>query len=385
MPATRAGTPWNRWQWGRPLARTVRNAIRYNRCTSEGMDSQPITTPVREAHRFDEAALEAYLRAHLEDLDGPWSICQFEGGQSNPTFLIESGGRKFVLRKKPPGRLLPSAHAVEREYRVMRSLASTDVPVCSMLLLCEDAGIIGTPFIVMEHVPGRVFHDPTLPGVARDERAAIYAHMSQVLVVLHAVLPSEVGLGDFGRPGNYYARQISRWSRQYQASETRSIPAMDRLASWLPDNIPASDETRIVHGDYRLGNMIIHPVEPRIVAVLDWELSTLGHPLADLAYNLMTYYLPSRRNPTLVRNDPAKTGIPSRQHQLETYCTLSGRDALTDWNFYLSFSMFRSAAIGQGVYKRGLDGNASSSTALELGREVESTANIAWAVANGEH
>lgn len=349
------------------------------------MDSEPITTPIREAHQFDEASLEAYLRAHLEGFGGPCSICQFEGGQSNPTFLVESASRKLVLRKKPPGRLLPSAHAVEREYRVMRALASTDVPVCSMLLLCEDPGIIGTPFIVMEHVPGRVFHDPTLPGVAPEDRAAIYTHMSQVLVALHAVSAGEVGLGDFGRPGNYYARQISRWSRQYEASETRPIPAMDRLASWLPDNIPASDETRVVHGDYRLGNMIIHPTEPRIVAVLDWELSTLGHPIADLAYNLMTYYLPSRRNPTLVRNDPPSTGIPSRQQQLESYCMLSGRDALTHWNFYLSFSMFRSAAIGQGVYKRGLDGNASSSTALKLGREVESTANIAWAVANGEH
>ena len=349
------------------------------------MDSQPITTPVREAHRFDEHALEAYLHTHLKRLDGPLSICQFEGGQSNPTFLLESGGRKFVLRKKPPGRLLPSAHAVEREYRVMRSLAGTDVPVCSMLLLCEDPEIIGTPFIVMEHVQGRVFHDPTLPGVDPEDRAAIYSHMGEVLVALHAVLPGDIGLGDFGRPGNYYARQVSRWSRQYEASETRSIPAMNRLASWLPENIPESDETRIVHGDYRLGNMIIHPTEPRIVAVLDWELSTLGHPLADLGYNLMTYYLPSRRNPTLVRNDPALTGIPSRQDQLEAYCRLSGRDALMHWNFYLSFSMFRSAAIGQGVYKRGLDGNASSSKALELGREVESTANIAWAVANGEY
>ena len=351
----------------------------------EGMDSQPITTPVREAHRFDEPALKAYLRDHLEGFEGRCSICQFEGGQSNPTFLVENDGRRYVLRKKPPGRLLPSAHAVEREYRVMRALASADVPVCSMLLLCEDPGIIGTPFIVMEHVTGRVFHDPTLPGVDPKHRAAIYTHMGQVLVALHAVPPEDVGLGDYGRPGNYYARQISRWSRQYQASETRPIPTMDRLAAWLPENIPTSDETRIVHGDYRLGNMILHPTEPRVVAVLDWELSTLGHPLADLSYNLMTYYLPSRRSPTLVRNDPALTGIPSRQKQLEAYCRLSGRDALTHWNFYLSFSMFRSAAIGQGVYKRGLDGNASSSTALELGREVESTANIAWAVANGEY
>lgn len=349
------------------------------------MDSQPITAPVRSVHRFDELALQAYLKTHLPGFGGPCSIRQFEGGQSNPTFLVEDGARRYVLRKKPPGKLLPSAHAVEREYRVMEALAATDVPVCRMLLLCEDPEIIGTPFIVMEHVAGRVFHNPTLPGVTPGDRAAICAHSTRVLAAIHAVQPDDVGLSDFGWPGNYFARQVSRWSRQYRASETRSIPSMNRLMEWLPGNIPASDETRVVHGDYRLGNMIVHPTEPRIVAVLDWELSTLGHPLADLGYNLMTYYLPSRRNPTLLGNDPAVTGIPSRMEQLELYCNLSGRDALTHWNFYLAFSMFRSAAIGQGVYKRGLDGNASSATALELGREVASTADIAWSVANGDH
>ena len=348
------------------------------------MHSQPITTPVREAHRFDEDALTVYLKDHLAGFSRPCSICQFEGGQSNPTFLLESRGANYVLRKKPPGRLLPSAHAVEREFRVMGALAQTAVPVCSMLMLCEDSGIIGTPFIVMEHVPGRVFHDPTLPGVDPPDRAAIYEHSIEVLADLHRVVPGEVGLASFGKPGNYYARQISRWSRQYKASETQAIASMDRLVEWLPANIPSEEETRVVHGDYRLGNMILHPTEPRVEAVLDWELSTLGDPLADLAYNLMTYYLPSRRNPTLLRNDPSATGIPSREEQLARYCDRSGRDAMKHWNFYLSFSMFRSAAIGQGVYKRGLDGNASSSTALQLGREVASTADIAWAVANGE-
>lgn len=326
----------------------------------------------------------SYLEDHLEGFAGPASIRQFEGGQSNPTFLVEAGGRRYVVRKKPPGRLLPSAHAVEREYRVMGALAKTEVPVCAMLLLCEDSAVIGTPFIVMEHVAGRVFHDPTLPGVSPGDRAAIYAHLGEVLVALHDVVPSHVGLDTFGRPGNYYARQVSRWSRQFKASETRSIPAMDWLAEWLPANIPDSDETRIVHGDYRLGNMILHATEPRIVAVLDWELSTLGHPVGDLAYNLMTYFLPSRRHANLVDNDPLETGIPSWREQLDSYCARSGRDAVGDWNFYLSFAMFRSAAIGQGVYKRGLDGNASSTTALKLGREVETTANIARAVANGE-
>ncbi len=348
------------------------------------MSATPITIPVREAHRFDEGRLANYLERRVDGFRGPCSVLQFEGGQSNPTYLLQCPDRKYVLRKKPPGRLLPSAHAVEREYRVMRALAGSGVPVCGVLLLCEDSGVIGTPFIVMEHVPGRVFHDPSLPEVAPGDRAAVYRHAGEVLVALHAVPPAEAGLEGFGKQGNYYARQISRWSRQYRASETASVPAMDCLMEWLPANIPPSDETRVVHGDFRLGNMILHPTEPRVVALLDWELSTLGHPLADLAYYLMTYYLPGRRNPTLALNDPAVSGIPSLECQLQRYCELSGRDAMRHWNFYLAFSMFRSAAIGQGVYKRGLDGNASSSTALELGREVESTARIAWGVASGD-
>ena len=348
------------------------------------MHSTPITTPIREAHRFNERALKLYLRQHLDGFSEPCAISQFEGGQSNPTFLLECDKKKFVLRKKPPGRLLPSAHAVEREYRVMDALTATDVPVCSMLHLCEDSAIIGTPFIVMEHVEGRVFHDPTLPGVGAQDRAAIYREVMVILTALHRVSPAETGLSNFGKPGNYYARQISRWSRQYRASETRRIPSMDQLIRWLPPNTPDDEESRIVHGDYRLGNMILHPTEPRVAALLDWELSTLGDPLADLSYNLMTYYLPSRRTATLVTNNPAETGIPSSETQLLTYSELSGRDATKHWNFYLAFSMFRSAAIGQGVYKRGLDGNASSATALELGREVASTAEIAWAIATGE-
>ncbi len=348
------------------------------------MDSDPVVIPIRDAHRFDQRVLEAHLEQHLEGFQRPCSIRQFEGGQSNPTFLIQSGERKFVLRKKPPGRILPSAHAVEREYRVMRALQDTGVPVCSMLLLCEDPTIIGTPFIVMEHVAGRVYHDPALPDLDSADRTAVYAHMNQVLVNLHALRPEELGLQDFGRTGNYYERQVSRWSRQYESSCTRSIPSMDRLAEWLPRNVPPGEETRIVHGDYRLGNLMLDPAEPRISTVLDWELSTLGHPLADVAHNLMTYFLPSRRHHSLVQNDPDRSGIPDCESQLASYCQLSGRDARQHWNFYLAFAMFRFAAIGQGVYKRGLDGNASSSTALALGEEVESTAEIAWAVASGD-
>lgn len=346
------------------------------------MDSQPITTPVREAHRFDEDALKRYLAKSLPGFSGSCLIAQFEGGQSNPTFLLEDGSQRYVLRKKPPGKLLPSAHAVEREYRVMQALAESDVPVCRMLLLCEDSDVIGTPFIVMEHVDGRVFHSPTLPGVPSAERRAVYLDSIRVLAALHAVRPEEVGLEGFGRPGNYYARQINRWTRQYKASETREIPSMDRLMEWLPENIPSDETTRIVHGDYRLGNMILHASQPRIVAVLDWELSTLGDPLADLSYNQMTHFLTSSRAPTLADNAPAESGIPSHQDQLDEYCKLSGRVEIENWEFYLAFSMFRSAAIGQGVYKRGLDGNASSTTALESGRDVKSTADTAWHLAS---
>ena len=348
------------------------------------MSPQPVTTPVRPAHRFDQEALGAYLSEHLAGFQPPFSVLQFEGGQSNPTFLMQDRVGRYVLRKKPPGKLLPSAHAVEREHRVMSALRGTAVPVCRMLLLCEDSEIIGTPFIVMEYVPGRVYHDPTLPGMPPSERGAVYRQACEVLAALHSIEPSAVGLERFGWAGNYYARQISRWSRQYQASRTAELPEMNLLMEWLPRHTPDREETRIVHGDYRLGNMILHPSEPRISAVLDWELSTLGDPVADLAYNLMTHYLPSRRHPTLAGNDPAKTGIPGLRAQLESYISASGRDPSEHWAFYLSFSMFRSAAIGQGVYKRGLDGNASSETALELGREVASTAAIAWALATGD-
>jgi len=333
---------------------------------------------VREAHRFDEESLTRYLVANMEGFQAPCKIEQFEGGQSNPTFLLETANQTYVVRKKPPGKLLPSAHAVEREYRVMKALENTDVPVCRMLHICEDAAVIGTPFIVMEHVVGRVFEDLTLPGLSGDERAAIYAHMVEVLALLHKVVPDDVGLSDFGKPGNYYSRQISRWTRQYRAAETQTIPEMDSLIDWLPDNIPADDTVGLVHGDYRLGNMILHPTEPRIVAVLDWELSTLGHPLADLSYNCMPYYLPAYRNPSLVENDSAETGIPAIEEYLDAYCKHTRREGIENWNFYMAFSMFRSAGIGQGVYKRGLDGNASSQTALLLGKGVEMTSKIGW-------
>ncbi len=239
------------------------------------------TRPVADAHRFDVPTLERYLRAQIDGFEGPLTAVQFEGGQSNPTFRLDAGGRSYVLRRKPPGKLLPSAHAVDREFRVMRALAGTAVPVARCHCLCTDETVIGSMFYVMDFVPGRVLWDPLLPGMTPPDRAAIFDEANRVIAALHSIDPAAVGLADYGKPGNYFARQIDRWSRQYKASETEPIPAMDRLIEWLPHNVPPGDETAIVHGDFRLDNLIFHPTEPRVLAVLDWELSTLGHPMAD--------------------------------------------------------------------------------------------------------
>jgi aminoglycoside phosphotransferase (APT) family kinase protein len=336
--------------------------------------------PVREAHRFDEPRLTQYLTDHLPGFVAPMTLRQFQGGQSNPTFLVESNGLRWVLRKKPPGKLLPSAHMVEREYRVIRALSATDVPVAPAPLLCEDASVIGTPFYVMEFVDGRVFTDPSLPGMASAERAAIYDAMNDTLARLHKVDWRATGLSDFGRPENYVARQIARWSKQYESSKTGDIPEMDRLIAWLPQNIPPRDETTLVHGDFRLGNMIFHPTKPRVVAVLDWELSTLGHPLSDLAYNCMLYHLPADL-PT-VRGfgdvDLKTLGIPDERAYVAAYARRTGRDPGADWPFFLAFSFFRYAAIVQGVYARALQGNASSETGERLGRTAPRLAAIGW-------
>ncbi len=344
------------------------------------MQGEPELTPVRPAHRFDEDALASFLDARLGGRS-PISVRQFEGGQSNPTFLVERGAERLVLRKKPPGKLLRSAHQVDREYRVMTALRGTGVPVPETLALCEDDAVIGTTFFVMRHVPGRVVADQRLPGFAPAERGAVYDDMARVLAALHGVDPEAVGLGDFGRPGNYYERQISRWSRQYQESRTDDIASMEALMEWLPKNVPASDETRIVHGDYRVGNCILDPREPKIAAVLDWELSTLGHPLADLAYFCQGYHGEATPGSTLVGEDLAALGIPTEERFVARYCELTGRAAIENWTFYMVFVMFRSAAIVQGVYKRGLDGNASSDYAHQFGALVRQRADDAWRLA----
>jgi aminoglycoside phosphotransferase (APT) family kinase protein len=337
--------------------------------------------PVRAAHRFDEAALEHYLKAHMKGFDGPLGVQQFGGGQSNPTFLLSAGGKRYVMRKKPPGQLLKSAHQVDREYRIMKALAATDVPVPKMHLLCEDESVVGTAFYVMDFLEGRIFRDPQLPGLPPAERAAIYDSMNDVLARLHKVDFAKAGLGDFGRPGNYFERQIARWITQYRAAQTDQIEDMERLIEWMPKNIPADDSISIAHGDYRLENTIFHPTEPRMIAVLDWELSTIGHPLADLAYNCMGYHVQNPRQGGLVGVDFTATGIPAEQDYVAKYCARVGRDSIENWTFYLSFSVFRLASIAQGVYKRGLDGNASSETAAQFGNTCQFLAEHAWRLA----
>lgn len=335
-------------------------------------------TPVREAHRFDETALAEYLQANIADYQGPLTISQFEGGQSNPTFLLESGNRRYVLRKQPPGELLPSAHQVDREYRVMKALEGSAVPVPKMYCLCDDTSVIGTRFYVMEMVEGRLFTEALLPMLKPEERRAIYLDLARVMAELHKVDVADVGLSEFGRPGNYYERQIGRWTKQYQASKTEQIDAMDQLMEWLPANIPEQKKTVIVHGDFRLGNTLIHPTEPRIVAVLDWELSTLGDGLADLGYLCQDYHADAYFSEGLSSADLESLGIPSEAEFVAQYCKHAGLEKIDNWLFYVIYNMFRSAGIIQGVYKRGLDGNASSEKALEYKEVARLRSERAW-------
>ena len=337
------------------------------------------TMPVEERHRFDLERLAKYLRAHLGDFAGPLTVEQFRGGQSNPTFLLHAGDDRYVLRRKPMGKLLPSAHAVDREYRVITALASTAVPVAKSHLLCEDDSVIGSAFYVMQYVEGRVFWDPTLPGLSNGERAQIYDEMNRVIATLHSVDYAAVGLADYGKPGDYIARQIARWTKQYRASETERIEAMDNLIAWLPQNIPAGDETRIVHGDYRVDNLIFAAHEPRALAVLDWELSTLGDPRADFAYNLLSWRLAPGQFRGIAGIDIAALGIPSEQEYVAAYCERTGRDGIPQLDFYVAYNMFRLAGILQGIAKRVIDGTASSPHAVDAGKRARPTAEVGWA------
>ena len=340
------------------------------------------TKPVSERQRFDAEALGAWMRQHVDGYPGGTpTVEQFKGGQSNPTFKLSSGASSYVLRAKPgpPAKLLPSAHAIDREFRVMDALHKAGFPVARQYALCLDEAVIGRAFFIMEYVEGRVLWDQSLPGMTPGERGAIYDELNRVIAQLHTVDYAAIGLADYGKPGNYFARQIERWTKQYQASQTETIEAMDKLIEWLPQNIPPGDDTAIVHGDYRLDNMIFHPTEPRILAVLDWELSTLGHPAADFSYHCLSWHIPPGKFRGIAGLDLAALGIPDEDAYIAAYSRRTGRTIRReDFNFYLAYNLFRLAGIMQGIMKRYVDGTAASSQALENGKAARPMAEMAW-------
>ena len=350
------------------------------------------TKPVSERQKFDVAALAQYLQLHVEGYPGGELLVeQFKGGQSNPTFKLTAGAapdvRHYVLRTKPgpAAKLLPSAHAIEREFRVMDALNRAGFPAPRQYALCTDESVLGRAFYIMEFIAGRVLWDQALPGMTPPERAAIYDEMNRVIAQLHSIDYAAIGLADYGKPGNYFTRQIERWTRQYQASCTESIAAMDQLMAWLPQNIPPGDATSIVHGDFRLDNMLFHPSEPRILAVLDWELSTLGHPFADFSYHSMSWHIEPGQFRGIAGLDLAALGIPSQEDYIARYAARTGKTIrLEDFHFYLAFNMFRLASILQGIMKRYVDGTAASAQALESGRMARPLAELGWAYANGK-
>jgi aminoglycoside phosphotransferase (APT) family kinase protein len=354
----------------------------------ESMQQFTGTRPVAASHAFDVAALEAYLSVHLAGFAGPLTVEQFKGGQSNPTYKLITPQRTYAMRSKPGpvAKLLASAHAIEREYRVMGALADTPVPVARMHLLCDDESVIGRAFFVMQFVEGRVLWDQSLPGLPNSERAAIYDEMNRVIAALHSVDVAAVGLADYGKPGNYFERQIGRWSKQYLASVTQSIPEMDRLIEWLPAHLPASardaSQVAIVHGDFRLDNLIFDATQPRVAAVLDWELSTLGHPLADFSYHCMSWHIPPGTFRGIGGLDHAALGIPSERDYVRRYCERTRRGdpdrVMADWNFYLAYNLFRLAAITQGIAKRVVDGTAANAQARATGSATPTLAQLAW-------
>jgi aminoglycoside phosphotransferase (APT) family kinase protein len=334
--------------------------------------------PVRAAHVFDVESLERYLAARAPEIGAPIEVQQFKGGQSNPTYLLQAADRKYVLRRKPPGNLLPSAHAVDREYRIMHALRDTAVPVPRMVCLCEDPAVIGTPFYIMECVDGRVLWDADLPGMTPEQRFAHWRELNRAIAALHSVDPDSVGLADFGKPGNYVERQIARWIKQYRAAETERIEPMERLIEWLPKNIPQGVTSALTHGDYRFDNTIFHATEPRILAIIDWELSTLGDPIADFVYHCMAYRMPG--SPLAVMHDAEKRklGIPTEMEYRAMYCEFTGRKEVPHFDFYMAFGMFRLVGILQGIVKRHLDGNASSANAAESGKRTQPVAEAGW-------
>jgi len=355
------------------------------------MEANTGTKPVADQHAFDIGALQSYLEARLEDFRGPLTVEQFKGGQSNPTYKLVTPQRSYVMRSKPgpAAKLLASAHAIDREFTVMRALHGTDVPVPRMHLLCEDEGVIGRAFYVMEFMPGRVLWDQSLPDIDKAHRSAYYDEMNRVIAALHSVDVSGAGLAGYGKPGNYFERQIGRWTKQYQASITEPIESMDRLIEWLPAQIPPSarDESQVsvVHGDYRLDNLVFHATEPRIIAVLDWELSTVGHPLADFSYHCMSWHIQPGQFRGIGGLDLAALGIPDEKEYVRRYCERTGRAdpqaVMADWNFYLAYNLFRLAGILQGIAKRVEAGTASSAQARQAGAGARPLAEMGWAIA----
>jgi aminoglycoside phosphotransferase (APT) family kinase protein len=341
------------------------------------------TVEVRDGLRFDEGRLQQWLEMNVEDYIGPLRVEQFRGGQSNPTYKLITPARSFVLRRKPPGKLLPGAHAVEREYRVISALGAQGFPVARTYGLCEDDNVIGTPFYVMDMVEGRIFWEADFPQVPAADRPLYFDAMNETIARLHRVDPEAAGLGDYGKPGNYCERQIGRWSKQYLGDvEAGRVPAMDRLVEWLPLNIPGGEEeSRVIHGDFRCDNMIFHPTEPKVLAVLDWELSTLGHPLADFTYHLMVYRMPAGVSTGLAGLDLPSLNIPSEADYVAAYCRRTGRETIPHLDFYMAFNMFRLAAIVHGIKGRLARGTAASAHADRMAASLDGLAELAWAQA----
>lgn len=359
-----------------------------------GMDNAGMNqTPAVPSHQFrpgfefDVGRLEVWLGQHMPGFRGPLQVSQFPGGQSNPTYLLHAPDRRYVLRRKPPGVLLPSAHAIDREFRLMHALGSaSDVPVAAAHALCEDPAVIGTAFYVMGHVEGRIFWDPALPDVPREQRAPLFRAMIDALARLHAVRPADVGLGDFGRPEGYVPRQVARWAKQYQGDlePAGRVEALERLIDWLPRHMPAAEPpAAIVHGDFRIDNMIFHPQEPRVLAILDWELSTLGDPFADVAYHLMMYRMSNAAIAGLAGRDLAALGLPAEQEYVGWYCDRRGIDEVPNLDFYLAFCLFRLAGIFHGIRARVARGTAASAQARKYAAEVETVAELGWRLARG--
>ncbi|MFZ1062651.1 MAG: phosphotransferase family protein [Acidimicrobiales bacterium] len=344
------------------------------------MSDIPPTSETRETHasdQIDATAVEAWMSLHVEGFSGPLQIRQFDGGQSNPTYLLVTPSAKYVLRKKPAGELLPSAHAIDREYRVISALEGSDVPVAVLRGYCDEESLVGTPFYLMDYQPGRIFTDPLLRDSTPPERAAVYDSMNATLARLHSFDWRGAGLGDFGRPEQFVRRQLSRWTQQYSMSRTDDVASMDQLVEWLSAHVPDDEQATITHGDFRLGNLIFDERTPTVAAVLDWELATIGHPFSDLAFNCMTYHLPAGHPIAagFIGEDLAALGIPDEDTYLETYAQRSGRDPRPHWRFYMAFSLFRTAAIQQGVYARSLQGIASSSIAHLFGESYQVVAD----------